>query len=430
MHHAAPFPGWLWPALMAVWLAVPAAGQQRWARPSWWYRAPAREVGHYWVKTDLPAEQANTLARHLNLMHAQYAAHLASLPARAPTPLNVLLFADREDYLETLRLRYGIHAAGTGGMFFVNPSGTALTLWTGDLSRRRLQHVLRHEGFHQFAYSRFGTDLPLWVNEGLAELFGASVVVEGNLLVGQSSARMLDDVKSSLELGTYVPFDRMLTMTPQQWSEALANDTAAGLYTQSWSMVHFLIYGDGGRYLDRFERYLRLINAGHLSREAFVRAFDTDDFDAFERRWTEYAASVAASSFITARERRECLAEGALELSRRRVLPESLDELQENLVEIDFVLSRHDHAASVEMRPKGRMFTIPPTGASREGGYEPVLVVSRPKLSQLTRRQRALEETNPTPSVIETKFLKPRDLAVRWIRGEDGEPFTYDIVVR
>jgi hypothetical protein len=430
LHHGAPCPAWLWSALLVVSLAAPAAGQQRQAQPSWWYRAPARAVGHYWVKTDLPAEPANTLTQHLNLMHEEYAARLASLPARAPTPLNVLLFADREDYQETLRMRYGIRAAGTGGMFYVNPSGTALALWTGDLPPRRVLHVLRHEGFHQFAYSRFGTDLPLWVNEGLAELFGASVMVDGALVVGQSSARMLDDVQSSIELGTYVAFDRMLTMTPQQWSEALEHDTAAGLYTQSWSMVHFLIYGDGGRYLDRFERYLRLINAGHLSREAFVRAFETDDFGAFERRWKEYAASTSASSFITALERLEFLAEGALELSRRGVVPGSLDELQEGLVEIDFALSLHDHAAAVELRPDGRMFTIPPTGASQEGGYEPVFVVSRPKLHELTRRQRALENVRPTPAVIETKFLKPRDFAVRWIRHENGEAFTYDIVVR
>jgi hypothetical protein len=76
------------------------------------------------------------------------------------------------------------------------------------------------------------------------------------------------------------------------------------------------------------------------------------------------------------------------------------------------------------------MFTIPPTGASREGGYEPVFVVSRPKLHQLTKPQRRLEERRPTPSVIETSYLRPRDLAVRWIRGDDGRSFTYEIVVR
>jgi hypothetical protein len=416
--------------LIAVWLAGPLAGQQRQALFPWWDRAPQRQVGHYSVKTDLPAEEAGALARHLNLMYGEYTGRLASLPARAPTPMNVLLFADRLDYEETLRRRYGVHADGTGGMFFVKTLGTGLAVWTDGLPRRRVLHVLRHEGFHQFAYSRFGTDLPLWVNEGLAEIFGASVVVDGNLLVGQPSARMLDAVRSSIELGTAVPFDRMLAMTAQQWSEALARDTAAGLYTQSWSMVHFLIYGDGGRYRDRFERYLRLVNAGHLSREAFVRAFETDDFKAFEQRWRESVASVAAGSLITALERLEFLAEGALELGRRGVFPQELGELQEGLVAIDFSLALRDHAMAVELRPDGRMFTIPPTGASREGGYEPVFVVSRPKLHQLTRRERALEEAKPTPSVIETMFLKPRDLAVRWIRNDDGASFTYDIVVR
>jgi hypothetical protein len=416
--------------LIALGLAVPLAGQERQAMLPWWRRAPERQVGHYWIKTDLPAEQAEALAAHLNLMYGEYAGRLASLPARAPTPMNVLLFAERIDYVETLRRRYGVEADDTGGMFFVNPRGTALALWTGALPRRRVLHVLRHEGFHQFAYSRFGADLPPWVDEGLAEIFGASVVVGGNLLVGQASARMLDEVRTALELGTYVPFDRMLAMTAQQWSEALAGGKAAGLYTQSWSMVHFLLYGDGGQYRQRFERYLRLVNAGHLSREAFARAFETEDFDAFERRWKESVTSASAGSFITALERLEFLAEGARELGRRGVYPEALDGLQEGLVAIDFSLALHGHSVTVELRPDGRMFTIPPTGASQEGGYEPVFVVSRPKLHQLTRRQRSLEQARPTPSVIETMYLKPRDLAVRWVRDADGVSFTYDIVVR
>jgi hypothetical protein len=421
---------WVGVGLFAVSLATPATGQLREAQPSWWYRADERKVGHYWIKTDLPPEPAHTLARHLNLMYGEYAARLSSLPPRAPSRLNVLLFADRQDYVETLRQRYGVDAAASGGMFFVKPSGTALALWTGGLSRRRVQHVLQHEGFHQFAYSRFGSDLPLWVNEGLAELFGSSVVAGGSLMVGQASALMLDEVRSSLELGTYVPFDRMLVMTPQRWSEALENDSAAGLYTQSWSMVHFLIYGDDGRYLNRFEHYLRLINAGYPSRESFVRAFETKDFEAFERRWKEYVALTSPSSFITALERLEFLAEGALALSRNSVFPESLDDLREGLVGIEFTLALRNHAAAYELRTEGRMFTIPPTGVSREGGYEPVFTVSRPKLHELTKPQRSLEQAWPTPSVIETMYLKPRDLAVRWHRGEDGETFTYDILVR
>jgi hypothetical protein len=148
--------------LIALGLAVPLAGQERQAMLPWWRRAPERQVGHYWIKTDLPAEQAEALAAHLNLMYGEYAGRLASLPARAPTPMNVLLFAERIDYVETLRRRYGVEADDTGGMFFVNPRGTALALWTGALPRRRVLHVLRHEGFHQFAYSRFGGSMKGW----------------------------------------------------------------------------------------------------------------------------------------------------------------------------------------------------------------------------------------------------------------------------
>ena len=42
-------------------------------------------------------------------------------------------------------------------------------------------HVAQHEGFHQFAWSRFAEDLPVWVNEGMAEFFGESVIVGDTL---------------------------------------------------------------------------------------------------------------------------------------------------------------------------------------------------------------------------------------------------------
>ena len=71
-------------------LTWPALGQERRAQAAWWYRAPAAEVGHYWVKTDLPADQANTLAQHLNLMHGEYATRLASLPASLGVDLPIL----------------------------------------------------------------------------------------------------------------------------------------------------------------------------------------------------------------------------------------------------------------------------------------------------------------------------------------------------
>ncbi len=117
-------------------LAPTAAGAQDRARGPWWDRSAEAKVGYYWIKTDLPADEANDLARQINVMHAEYSKRLASLPQRVPSPLNVLIFKSRDDYLETLRTRFGVNAAGSGGMFFVNPSGSGLAFWTGALSDR------------------------------------------------------------------------------------------------------------------------------------------------------------------------------------------------------------------------------------------------------------------------------------------------------
>ena len=418
--------------LSALWLTGlpwPVQASQPVAQMPWWNRAAEASVGHYRIRTDLPAERANELARHLNIMYEEFSRRLAALPARAPAAMNVLLFADALDYLETLQFRYGIDATGTGGMFFVNPSGSALALWVGDLPRRRIDHVLQHEAFHQFAWSRFGTDLPLWVNEGLAEFFGDAIVVGRSVMIGQASAQVVQDVAAMIEHGSAIAFADMLTMSSEQWSAAVRKGDAAGLYHQSWSMVQFLVYGDGGRYVGSFERYLRFLNAGFPSETAFVRAFRTDDVAGFEKRWTLYAARARPSGFLTALQRIEFLAEGARELARHGTVPGSLAELREALDATAFRYSHSRHALALDVRTTPAMFEIPWTG-NDQLEQRPVFVVSRPKLHQVPRRERPLEELSPTPASIETVLLKPMDLSVRWIRDPGTNTFRYEIDIR
>ena len=414
--------------LLAVFLLAQPAIAQRQAQLPWWNRAAERKIGYYHIKTDLPADQANDIARHLNVMHDEYAKRLASLPQRSPTPMNVMIFANRNEYVQTLRTRYGVDGSGTGGIFFVNPSGSALALWTESLPKRRIINVIQHEGFHQFAYSRFGSDLPSWANEGLAEFFAESVLVNRSFIIGQSNPRVINAVKNAIELGTYIEFRKMLTMTAQQWSKTLHEGDASGQYHQAWSMVHFLVYGDGGRYVERFEAYLRAINAGFDSETAFIRAFETDDFEAFENRWKKYALAAKPSSFVTALERIEFLAEGALELSRKGKSPRTLDELRESLSAVGFTYTVQKHGLQIELKAwDDAMYTIPMDGLANQ---QPVFVVSKPKRRGSTRREQQFEETIPTPPGIATENLKPKSLSIRWKRDRESGEFSYEIMVK
>ncbi|UCD76473.1 MAG: DUF1570 domain-containing protein [Phycisphaerales bacterium] len=407
--------------------ASPASGQRK-ARKSWWDRAVEQKVGYYWFKSDLTPSDAERLAVHLNLMHEEYARRLASLPERAPEKLNVLMFADRGDYVRTLRVRYGVNAEGSGGMFFVTGEGSGLAFWTGSLPQRRIQHVIQHEGFHQFAYSRFGSDLPVWVNEGMAELFGQSMPVGRSLLVGQRNPRVLDEIKNAIELNEHVTFRTMLTMDQAQWSSAVKGGKASLQYKQAWSMVHFLVYAHSGRWRGDFERYLRFINHGYLSYDAFVKAFGTDDVESFEQRWKEYVLAAQPSAFITALERIEFLAEGAQELSRREISPESLDELREALRSIDFKYELNHHGIGATLTAADdAMFELLEDELTRQ---QPMFEVIKAKRGGMTLKDRMLEEELPTPPTISTAYLKPRNLKIHWRREKETNTFRYEIVLK
>jgi hypothetical protein len=421
------FPSIPWAMCLVLIFTAQCFGQTRRAQPSWWDRSVEAKVGHYWIKTDLPADEANALARHLNIMYGEYSRRLARLPVRAQEKLNVMIFQDRIDYQLTLRARFGINPGNSGGIFFVTRSATALAFWTGDLSRRRVEHVIQHEGFHQFAYSRFGDDLPMWVNEGLAELFGEAVVIGDQVLLGQSTPRVINAIKSAIETNSSIPFDQMLSMSSKQWSESLSTDRAALNYHQAWSMIHFLIYGEGGKYVNLFDLYLKHLNNGLPSHEAFKRAFG-DDVPGFERLWKQYALRARPSALATALERMEFLAEGLLELGYLKIYPETLDALKDALREIKFTYSTNTHGA-VETKLSAfddSMYQIPPDEFTVE---QPVFRLSRARPAQYSARERALEAANPMPPVITTEHLKPRELAIQWLRKMDNS-LRYEIVAK
>lgn len=423
--------------LLVIVLLAPCAaswGQSRQAQLTWWDRTdPARggriETSRFYTfRSDLPREELRQLADHMDTMYVEYSKRMAGLEQRTPEHLSVYIFSRQIDYLETLRLRFGINAMGSGGMFFVSPAGSGLAFFIEGLPMTRVHHVIQHEGFHQFASSRFGNDLPMWVNEGLAEFFGEAVVVGRQVIIGQSNPRVLNSLKNAIELKKHIGFHDMVTMTPQRWNARVQSGEASLQYMQAWSMVHFLVYGDGGKYQAAFEGYLKRLNAGLNSEEAFIQAFQTSNLDEFETRWREYALRATPSAFLSAMERAGFLAEGMLAVMEKGKSPQTLEELKAAMQEIQFVYTITTHGQnSVLKASDASLFEIPRDELAKE---QPRFVLARPKLRGLNTRERKLEESHPTPSSIVAEHLEPRSLIVNWSRLPDGEHFTYEIVAK
>ena len=79
----------------------------------------------------------------------------------------------------------------------------------------------------------------------------------------------------------------MILMTREQWNSRLSG----GNYDQAWSMVHFLVHADDGKYQKGFARFINDVAAGRPWRLAFIRRFGKD-VDAFQLRYGEWWTSL------------------------------------------------------------------------------------------------------------------------------------------
>ncbi|MDA0803476.1 MAG: DUF1570 domain-containing protein [Planctomycetota bacterium] len=407
----------------------------RLAEASWWDRtAPGRSGAprsdHYQIRSDLSLDDTRLYAGHQDLMYREYMKRLGSLRLRTPPVLDVMMFAKRQDYLDTLRTRFGISGEGSGGMFFISPNGAALAYYTEGVSEARVKHVIQHEGFHQVAHAYFGSDLPPWLNEGLAEFFGEALVVGNDVVLGQSRPTVIGTVADAARQRKHIDFFDVLDMTGEQWNANLRSGDASLQYNQSWSMVHFLVLGDGGRYQQAFEGLLRLLNQGVPAIPAFEQAFglnDPQDVHEFQERWRAFAQSMEPSPFAAAMERMEFLAEGMLALqgkgTKEQPWPTTLDELRERLREIDFEFDQAAHGYRRRLSSKSDLlFQIPGATPKDDPTAQPTagfrIVPVDP--SKANGKKRGSAEAVPAPPTIETFGVEPCDLRVEWGTTRDG----------
>ena len=114
----------------------------------------------YQITTDVDRKLAKQIANHMDRVYAEYDRRLSDFHARDSRAMPLYILSTRKGYMKIMRENFGINASNTSGMFFVNERGPMLSAWVQGQSRARLFETLRHEGFHQFADSVIGGDMP------------------------------------------------------------------------------------------------------------------------------------------------------------------------------------------------------------------------------------------------------------------------------
>jgi hypothetical protein len=316
--------------LLVATLAVTLAAQQSTGPAPLPPNTRSYETRYYRVMTDLDPALSADLCRRLDAMYVEYAKRLSDFDrGDEKQRFDVYLFARKLDYAKLTGNRF----PNTAGVFMSGRN--LLAAYLEGQGRTALRRTIQHEAFHQFAHSFVSPNLPVWVNEGLAQVFEESIWTGTQFAMGQVPPRRVRQLNDDLKNGRFIPFREMLALSDDQWADAFKDAGRVDLqYNQAWAMVHFLIYAadDNGqpRFRGRFLKWLKAINQGQDARAAFVAAF-SDNIDGFELRFREWAARLTPTAEAAFAENQEVLADMLVLLNEKGLRFDDMEQFRKHL---------------------------------------------------------------------------------------------------
>lgn len=230
------------------------------------------ETKYYVIHTDIAPQDRLEVELRVTRMAEEYHNRTRDFAGEIKEKLPFYLFQHMRDYRDAGGM------PGSAGVY----TGERLMAVAGEKLGVGTWHAVQHEGFHQFAHSVIGGDLPIWVNEGLAEYFGEAIFTGDSFVSGVIPHFRMVRVRQMIQKKRYQPIDKMMLMSHEEWNAALAISN----YDQAWSMVHFLAHAENGKYQAVFAEFIRQIGRNRPWKDAWKSTFG--DIDGFENKWAAY----------------------------------------------------------------------------------------------------------------------------------------------
>src|SRR5438105_5251736 len=231
---------------------------------------------YYNVYSDIEIPRVKEAILRMTRMAEEYHERTKEFSGQIRSRFSFYLFKNKEDYFRAGGL------PGSAGVYMRSAGEPRLMGVAGESENAFTWHLIQHEGFHQFADAVIGGGLPTWLNEGLAEYFGEGIFTGDGFLTGVVPPWRLARLKREIDRGTLLSIPQITLLSPQQWNDRISIPD----YDQAWSMVQFLVHGDGGKYQEPLAACIRAIAHGKTFEQAWLETLGPAD--GFEPRWRAY----------------------------------------------------------------------------------------------------------------------------------------------
>lgn len=210
----------------------------------WWLLivspSPAAEVDLEIVAEDfdLSADTERSLTRILTRMFRTYQDTLG-LSFSDPTPVHVRLLADRAEYEQRAR-SMGLASSTLG--FFSTRLGEGV-VWR-NTSPEQMRSTIVHEASHYLMSAGGAIRAPLWLHEGMAELFEGARV-SGNAIYLDPAPGVPGWLQRS---GSALPPLEQFLDDARAWDQLPATPVGPAPYGVGWSLCAFLMSSSSGKH--------------------------------------------------------------------------------------------------------------------------------------------------------------------------------------
>jgi hypothetical protein len=157
---------------------------------------------------------------------------------------------------------------------------------------QRSREVFQHELTHRFVH-RFILDPPLWLNEGLAELFSTLRFDKGQVIIGEqpSQYRFVAGASSAAFVHGLVvsrlPSIRELAVAGDERFHDRRHERGPYFYAGSWVLLHLLFNGPED-YRPKFIAYFTALARGQSHEDAFSTTLETIGVERLEEEYRRY----------------------------------------------------------------------------------------------------------------------------------------------
>ena len=237
------------------------------------------DTPYYTIYTDIDPDAEREAAIRMTRMAEEYHQRTKDFSGEITRKFPFYLYSSPVDYHANGGL------PGTAGVFIFDlydKTDARLMAIAGQKTTLNTWHVVQHEGFHHLAHAVIGGEMPPWLNEGLAEYFGEALFTGDGFVTGLVPPWRLQRLQQSITASKLKPIEQIMLTTHAQWQAEMG----VANYDQAWSMVHFLVHAENGKYEPAFAAMIRQISNGVAFEKAWLSTFGPAD--GFEQKWKSY----------------------------------------------------------------------------------------------------------------------------------------------